>query len=511
MKIFNLKLLLVLLLLPLVYYFFFYKLDAMSFKHHDETKHALVTWTMYQTGDYFVPKAGKSLYFNKPPFKFWLTIPLIQIFGPENWVFRVVSACAATGTIVICFALGVQLFQSLTVGFLAALLMFTAKTFIFIKGARDGAADGLLIFLCSLSLYLFWQLREEMHRDSRNPKKCYYLSAAIGLIIGLGVLTKHIGGLMPYSVILPFMLFELFFSKTGKAWLLTGKKYFLTIVLLSITVPALYLVPIFLEYTKAIQTMVKHEIYKRAVQGFHHKNQVWFYFQDLFLNNSSIPPILLAAAILTALYFALRRHAPNWAFCLLWATLPVIGYSLGKSKLEWYISPAFPGMALIGAATLNVALRSFKEAKHKKHFFKLSFTTCFLLVATWQTYNQLIYNYRKLTPTFKQSIVEYYARKIVDLQKSGAGTLATYAFPKKSLTDRFYFALPKRVDLSGLRRTELIQRLADDKSIDFLILHSKIYKTLKPYLQTAKVIEFPPSPPRRIKMYLIDLRSANRL
>jgi hypothetical protein len=115
-------------------------------------------------------------------------------------------------------------------------------------------------------------------------------------------------------------------------------------------VTLLYYLPVYLTYPELFAQAFQREIVQRAEEGFHNQNQPWYYGEQL-LSLRYLDPFLLVVALgLTLLQ--IRQHlAARLALC--WAAIPVILYSALPSRLEWYIAPALPGMALCLALALQ--------------------------------------------------------------------------------------------------------------------------------------------------------------
>ena len=71
-------------------YLSFHNLNG-AIEHTDEAMHMTVVQEMLQTGEYFPPKAQGQYYFNKPPLKMLLTLPVIKLFGDYNSTYRLID------------------------------------------------------------------------------------------------------------------------------------------------------------------------------------------------------------------------------------------------------------------------------------------------------------------------------------------------------------------------------------------------------------------------------------
>lgn len=129
------------------------------------------------------------------PIIFSLTLKLP---GPDLFYMRLVSVFFLAGTLVVTYFLGRELY-SRKIGFLAALLLLSFPLVIRLSAAA--MMDIPLAFFFSLALLLLLRL-------SRAPS--YWLASVIGVVIGLGLLTKYIMVLVFLILFLYFLFFKSF-------------------------------------------------------------------------------------------------------------------------------------------------------------------------------------------------------------------------------------------------------------------------------------------------------------
>ena len=56
---------------------------------------AIMAKNMYQSGDWVTARVDGVAYFDKAPFKYWITVLLYYLFGVHDWVARIPSAMSA--------------------------------------------------------------------------------------------------------------------------------------------------------------------------------------------------------------------------------------------------------------------------------------------------------------------------------------------------------------------------------------------------------------------------------
>ena len=184
---------------------------------------------------------------------------------------------------------------------------------LFLSRARTVNSDGMLLAAISWTVWLAL--------FGSSPW-------LVGLVAGLAVLAKGPAGLLSILIALPLL-----FNKPKK-YLLLATCFFLLTVLpwhlyqLLVHGSAFY-TPYFLE-----------QVLRRATVPIEfHMESRWFYFIQLYQELGI--GILLAATL--GLIF-IRRSSLVLA---VWALLPIALFTLAKTRLSWYILPAYPGIALL--------------------------------------------------------------------------------------------------------------------------------------------------------------------
>ena len=106
------------------------------------------------------------------------------------YLIRAVSLLLGMGTILITARLGQHLFDA-RIGLFAAALTAFNPMFLFVSAAVNN--DSLAIFLGSLGLFLLVRLWQ----DAPDPRRAWWRYVSLGIVLGLGLLTKlSLGGLL---------------------------------------------------------------------------------------------------------------------------------------------------------------------------------------------------------------------------------------------------------------------------------------------------------------------------
>ena len=167
------------------------------------------------------------------------------------------------------------------------------------------------------------------------------------LAIGVAILVK---GPMALVVLALLMTFEAWRARS----LPRGKGYFVALLIVAV-VPLVWLVPAIVHGGSqyAHDLLIKQNI-GRAVNSFVHKEPLWYYLMRAPL--TFFPWFFLAVAGFVRLLKGSEKDRSSALFCLSWIAAVVVPFSLLSGKLDVYMLPAFPPMALvvgrlIGSAT----------------------------------------------------------------------------------------------------------------------------------------------------------------
>lgn len=336
----------------------FYELGEGSFHPRDETTHVRVTQEMQHGGDLWNPTVFGKPYFNKPPLKMWLSLIPVKLFGATNFGFRFIDALAGLLSTLILYIFARTVYQSRVVGFVAALSLVTSRAYIFHHGVRTATQDSLVNFLNLVSMILAWRLISILRRESAdtslNRKKVLVNAVAGGISVGIAVMTKNIVGFIPLFLIGLFLLMS---GELKGVWQ-RGKLPVALVIGLGMLIPALYIVPHCLSDYGLCKVMFGDEVVDRATVGYHNQREYLFYVKRLLLR-AGPPPELFIPGILLATGFWIYRRERRYLLPLVWGIVPVILFSLVPSRLQWYVAPAFPGLALLSGIAFSIALEQF--------------------------------------------------------------------------------------------------------------------------------------------------------
>lgn len=300
-----------------------------------EAMYAEIPLEMLTTGDWLTPRLNGARYFDKPPLLYWLNLLAYLLSSPGAAAARWATALIGVGEISGLFALGSLLFSP-AVGWLGGLVLLTSLGFFALH--LQILTDHLITLTLTWAVFfLAWWER----RPGTGPALGFHLCGALGFLakglIGLG---------FPWAVALLYALVRqekrfrrLLFHPGG--------------LLLSAGVSLPWFVIMEWRYPGFINYHLVNEQILRFL------GQRW----PADINSLPLPVFWLFALIWLLPWSALliptlaALRPPRWRelgpdqgpllLLLLWASVILVFFSLSSSRIEYYMLPALPPLALL--------------------------------------------------------------------------------------------------------------------------------------------------------------------
>lgn len=310
-----------------------------------EAMYAQIPLEMLANGDWLTPRLNGARYLDKPPLIYWVNLAAYKILGPEAPAARWATAALGLGEIAGTFALGTLLFSP-AVGWLAGLLLATSLGFFVLH------LQILTDHLITLTLtWAVWFLAWWERRPGIWPALGFHLCCALGLLSkGL------IGWGFPWAVLLLYALcrqekrfFRLLFHPLGLA------------VFLGVSLPWFMVMewrfPGFLNYHLLNEQILRFlgrrwpaDINPLPLPAFWLFGFIWL-----------LPWAALLCPTLASLrprrWATLGAERERLILLLVWAGVVVTFFSLSSSRIEYYLLPALPPVALLLGWRLHRYLR----------------------------------------------------------------------------------------------------------------------------------------------------------
>lgn len=326
----------------------FYRLGGPALFEPDEGRNAEKAREILVLNDWITPHENFHAVLDKPIFFYWLIALSYKLFGVSEWAARLPSALAAFGCIVMVYFFVRRWWGEWEARWSVLALVTSTGFFVFSR---------LVIFDMTLSAFIMLALCAFYHAARESESTAGWGTCAVLYgALGAATLTKGLVGLVvPGMIIFFYLVLTKSWTSLGKVRLFPGVVLFLLIVMpwyiLAETHNPGYLRYYFLE-----------EHFGRFSTTKFDRFSPWYFY--LYVVPLGLLPwtFLLPA---TVKYYWRRRLDDQTLWLILWALLPILFFSLSKSKLPHYVLPSFPPLAiLIGVAVSRILSDSPKRLRY---------------------------------------------------------------------------------------------------------------------------------------------------
>lgn len=308
----------------------------------DEATYAEVAHEAIASGSYLDLTWNGQPYLKKPPLLFWGVIGSFKLFGESEWAARLSGVAAGIGTMILLYLAVVGVGGRIGATF--AGIFPLGFYFFIVRGGRECATDGPLIFFSTLAIFALTKARTNRR-----------WLPVIGVACGLAILSKGLAGLVPLMVtVLAIGLIPGFGTLGVSGLLLTGA--------LTALVVAPWLIAETIFHGRLFwSTFVTQETVLRVVSHLEADPQskgAWgtFVSEVRFLWVLILPLVGLAIAGISGGGQALlRRLSPTVLVWMTWLALALGAACVVQTKLGWYVLPALIPMAALGGTILGAA------------------------------------------------------------------------------------------------------------------------------------------------------------
>ncbi|EKU36848.1 MULTISPECIES: glycosyltransferase family 39 protein [Acinetobacter] len=310
----------------------------------DEGRYGDISRSMFESGDWLIPRINSLPFMHKPPLLHWLSSIFMELFGMHIWVLRLVPVLAGTLMLVSLF-LFVRKHISERVAQLTAVILGT--NLLFFGSSEYINHDLLLASWITVSVLCFVDFTISARKSILFLG--YFAGAAAFLSKGL------IGVLIPGMILLPWLLYTKQWKKIPS--LLNPFAILFFILLVS---PWLYAVqskyPQFLHYF-----FIDQQFSRFSSKEFNNKQPWCFYL--IILMFSFLPWILSSRFQSIKAVFQNYKQSALLALLVWWFISVTVFFSIPPSKLAGYILPAVPPLAIFLALVINQVIKSDYKTK----------------------------------------------------------------------------------------------------------------------------------------------------
>jgi len=341
-------------------FFYLFGLGRLSLVGPDEPRYAEVAREMLARHDWITPTLGGHPWFEKPALLYWLMIASYRALGVNEYAARLGPAICGLLTAAFVFWLGRTVARTNAVtepertaylGEWIALIFLSS--FGAIAFSRAASFDIVLTMSLTGALCCFftWQVANS---NSRNGP---WLLAAFYLFVGLSLLAKGLVGIvLPFGIIgAYFLILREWPTRRFAFSLLWGLP-------LTLLVAACWYGPMIYLHggTFIDQFIVQHHFARFLSNKYHHPQPFYFYLPVILLMVLPWPIVLIASLASLRRWSRREKSAIDLmrAFALAWALVPLLFFSLSKSKIPGYVLPVIPAAALLIGECIDGFLRA---------------------------------------------------------------------------------------------------------------------------------------------------------
>ena len=334
-------------------FFFAFGLGSFGLVGADEPRYAQIAREMLARHDWIVPTLDGKPWLEKPVLLYWREMVAYSIFGVHDWAARLPSVIFATLMALAIFFF-VRRFHS---GSEIDAVLITVSSAAVIGFARGASTDMELSAPFCVAMLAWWTWHLTDHRR--------WLAAAYALL-AIGALAKG-----PVSPGLALLIVAAY------CWLLRDFK----ILLRTLWLPGIALFCVIaLPWYIAVQLKVpiffntfflQHNLERFSTNLYQHSQPFWYYIPVFLL--SVVPWVVftlpaLVRSVGEAIGFVKARNNAGAAessplagsdadhldlFLMIWILVPIIFFSISRSKLPGYILPAIPAATILTAIDLH--------------------------------------------------------------------------------------------------------------------------------------------------------------
>jgi 4-amino-4-deoxy-L-arabinose transferase-like glycosyltransferase len=316
-------------------FLFFFGLAYFGLIGADEPRYAQVAREMLARHDWITPTLGGKPWLEKPPLYYWQAILAYSIFGVSDWAARLPSAVDAS-LMVVAIYLFLKRFRP---GFELDGALMTAAAAGVIGFARAASTDMPLSAMFTVALLAWYAWYESSLRRYLAGFYCF---------LSFGMLAK--GPVAPLLAAVIVAIFAVAKKDSG----LLRRMLWIPGILMFLVVSLPWYVAVQWKNPEFFRIFVlQHNLARFGTNLYHHPEPFWYY----------VPVVLLALIpwtvfVVASLWESVRvrwierqkmlnsEDALN-VFLVIWLVVPVVFFSLSRSKLPGYIVPALPAGTLL--------------------------------------------------------------------------------------------------------------------------------------------------------------------
>jgi len=325
-------------------FLFFYGIAQFGLIGADEPRYAQVAREMLQRGDWITPTLGGRAWLEKPPLYYWQAMLVYRALGVSDAAARIPSAIDAVALVAAVYFF----FRRFRRGVEVDAALITASCAGIVGYSRAASMDMGLTSCFAIAMLAWWAWHE-------SGKRIYL--TAFYVFIALGTLAKG-----PVAPLLAAIVILLFAAAVGD-WKALGATISIPGVFLFCVVALPWYIAVQLRNPQFFREFIlQHNFARFSTNLYHHPEPFWYYVPVLLL--AMVPwTVFVIVAVVESLRiwwtergFGFDAALQFRVFASCWLILPLVFFSISRSKLPGYILPALPAGAILLADYLRQQL-----------------------------------------------------------------------------------------------------------------------------------------------------------
>lgn len=314
---------------------FFLPLGGHALWDSDEGRYAEIAREMLATRDWLIPHLNGVIYFEKPPFTYWMTALGLHISGLNEFGARCFAALFGWMTIAVICRIG-RYWRSERAGLLAGTV--AATSMLFYALTQYLVVDMILTFWLTLAMDAGLRLMKET-----APATLRLAGIAVAVAVAGAFLTKGLLGL-----VVPGIAFGVVWIRYRPAVGLRRLPWVWMIGIFAVLALP-WVIAVSRQYPFFPTFFFVHEHVARFLTHVHHRSGPPYYFVPVVLIGF-LPWVVFLPSVMKG-WLANRGAAlhrdPTAAVLVIWAVFIFVFFSLSGSKLPAYMLPLIPALALL--------------------------------------------------------------------------------------------------------------------------------------------------------------------
>ncbi|UPL50318.1 ArnT family glycosyltransferase [Hymenobacter sublimis] len=309
---------------------FFWQLGSWGPLESSEARYAEIGREMLAGQDWLHPRLLGIQHFHKPPLTYWLTAAGLGLLGENTLGVRLLPVLAVLLQVGLMYGLALLLFPQDRARALAAAVIYGSLPVVLIS-ALNVTTDA---YLATLELAAAYGILRYYHSGGARWLYLFWVG------LGLAFLTKG-----PVGFVLPLMVVIGFYFKQGqprRPFTIHHALGFLAFALVGLSW-YLYLMgenPAFVRYF-----LFEHTVERFANAATFNRAKPWWFYLVLAPATSLPWAVALVARAVRTPWSSVPQQWRN--VLIFWVLVPLVFFSLSKSKLLLYVLPIFPGVVLL--------------------------------------------------------------------------------------------------------------------------------------------------------------------